>query len=306
MADANPQVQNPGKRSADALANDGRWMIETLTGHFAEVIETMTGERPSHEFEIAEDAPEEPAADTLVCQQMLRLPAEGLAWLVAGREVWHAIGSRILQAAGVNDGDEETIRGTLLEIANQTVSALARSLSARLGSEVSTEPAREAAGLPELMRWFTVVLGFGETRVGPLWVAFDHQLIAALEAPRSERELVVAEDASIEAAAGGPGSGSAAAAAAVAAATKTGSLDLLLDVELPVSVSFGRAQLPLKDVIKLTSGSIVELNRTVSEPVEVIVNNCVIARGEVVVVEGNFGVRILQVVSRQERLRTLD
>ena len=48
-----------------------------------------------------------------------------------------------------------------------------------------------------------------------------------------------------------------------------------------------------------------ELNRSIVEPVEVIVNNCVVARGEVVVIEGNFGVRIQQVVSRQERLRTL-
>ncbi len=82
-------------------------------------------------------------------------------------------------------------------------------------------------------------------------------------------------------------------------------MDLLLDVELPVSVSFGRAQLALKDLLKLTSGSIVELNRTISEPVEVIVNNCVIARGEVVVVDGNYGIRIQEIVSRQERLRTL-
>lgn len=82
--------------------------------------------------------------------------------------------------------------------------------------------------------------------------------------------------------------------------------DLLLDVELPVSVSFGRAQIPLKDVLKLTTGAIIELNRSIAEPVEVIVNNCVIARGEVVVVEGNFGVRIQQVISRQERLRTLN
>jgi flagellar motor switch protein FliN/FliY len=49
----------------------------------------------------------------------------------------------------------------------------------------------------------------------------------------------------------------------------------------------------------------VELNRSITEPVEVIVNNCVIARGEVVVVDGNFGVRIQHVISRQERLRTL-
>ncbi len=74
---------------------------------------------------------------------------------------------------------------------------------------------------------------------------------------------------------------------------------------MPVSVSFGRAHLPLKEVIKLTCGSIVELNRSVSEPVDVMVNNCIIARGEVVVVEGNFGIRIKQVISRQERLRTL-
>jgi flagellar motor switch protein FliN/FliY len=78
-----------------------------------------------------------------------------------------------------------------------------------------------------------------------------------------------------------------------------------MEVELPVSVSFGRAELALKDVLKLTSGSIVELNRSVNEPVEVIVNNCVIARGEVVVVEGNYGVRIEEIISPQERLRTL-
>lgn len=48
-----------------------------------------------------------------------------------------------------------------------------------------------------------------------------------------------------------------------------------------------------------------ELNRSLSEPVEVIVNNCVVARGEVVVIDGNYGVRIQQIVSRQDRLRSL-
>ena len=63
--------------------------------------------------------------------------------------------------------------------------------------------------------------------------------------------------------------------------------------------------LPMKDVIKLTTGSIVELNRRVNEPVEVLVNQCLIARGEVVVVEGNYGVRILEIASRQDRIRSL-
>jgi len=89
----------------------------------------------------------------------------------------------------------------------------------------------------------------------------------------------------------------------LALASKT--LDVLLDVELPVSVSFGRAQLALEDVLKLDSGSIIELNRTVDEPVEIILNNCVIARGKVVVVDGNYGVKIEQIASRKERLETI-
>jgi flagellar motor switch protein FliN/FliY len=87
--------------------------------------------------------------------------------------------------------------------------------------------------------------------------------------------------------------------------TSSRTFNLLLGVELPVSVSFGHVQLPLKDVLKLTAGSIIELNRQVDELVEVIVNNCVVARGEVVVVEGNYGVRIHQIMTRQERLESL-
>jgi flagellar motor switch protein FliN/FliY len=82
-------------------------------------------------------------------------------------------------------------------------------------------------------------------------------------------------------------------------------LELLLDLEMPVSVSFGSTRLALKDLAKLTTGSIVELNRALSEPVDIIVNNCAIARGEVVVVDGNFAVRINQVMSKQDRLRSL-
>lgn len=82
-------------------------------------------------------------------------------------------------------------------------------------------------------------------------------------------------------------------------------LELVMEVELAVSVSFGRAELALKDVMKLTTGSIVELNRGLTDPVEVIVNNCVIARGEVVVIDGNYGVRIQEIVSRDKRMGTL-
>lgn len=85
------------------------------------------------------------------------------------------------------------------------------------------------------------------------------------------------------------------------ASTAAPSMDLLLDVELPVSVSFGRAFLPVRDVLRMTTGSMIELNRHVNDYVDVIVNNCVIARGEVVVIEGNYGIRVHEIVSRRER-----
>jgi flagellar motor switch protein FliN/FliY len=79
--------------------------------------------------------------------------------------------------------------------------------------------------------------------------------------------------------------------------------ELLLDVEMPVSVSFGRATLTLQEAIKLITGSLIELDRGLNDPVELLVNNCVIARGEVVVVEGNYGVRLTEIVSQKERLQ---
>jgi flagellar motor switch protein FliN/FliY len=81
-------------------------------------------------------------------------------------------------------------------------------------------------------------------------------------------------------------------------------LDLLLDLELPVSVSFGTAQVTLQDALRYSAGSLIELERTVDDPVEIIVNDFVIARGEVVVVNGYYGVRIQQIASRRERLQT--
>lgn len=79
-------------------------------------------------------------------------------------------------------------------------------------------------------------------------------------------------------------------------------LDMLLDLELRLSVSFGRTYLPVREILKLSTGSIIELNCGVNEPVDVIVNNRTIARGEVVVIDGNYGVRIHEIISRRDRM----
>ena len=82
-------------------------------------------------------------------------------------------------------------------------------------------------------------------------------------------------------------------------------IDMLLDVELPVSVSFGHSEMQLKDVLKLGAGSVIELDKSVNDPVTIIVNHKPIAKGEVVMVEGNYGVRILEVESKADRIRSL-
>jgi flagellar motor switch protein FliN/FliY len=73
-------------------------------------------------------------------------------------------------------------------------------------------------------------------------------------------------------------------------------MDMLMQVEVPVSVSFGRTRIRMKDLLNLTPGSVVELDQSLGEEVEVWVNNCAIAKGEVVAVDGNYGVRILELV----------
>lgn len=76
---------------------------------------------------------------------------------------------------------------------------------------------------------------------------------------------------------------------------------LLMGVKLPIRILLGRAELSLRDVSQLASGSVVELDCSPNDPVEVIVNDRVIAHGEVVVVSGNYGVRITRIASREEK-----
>ena len=75
-------------------------------------------------------------------------------------------------------------------------------------------------------------------------------------------------------------------------------LDLVLDVELNVTLRFGQRQLSLREVLDLTSGSVVELDRQVDEPVELVLDGRVVARGEAVIIDGNYGMRITQVLQR--------
>jgi flagellar motor switch protein FliN len=82
-------------------------------------------------------------------------------------------------------------------------------------------------------------------------------------------------------------------------------MNLLLDVELEVSLRFGCKELPLGEILDLGPGDVVPLDRSVTDPVDLIVGDKIVARGEVVLVNGDFGLRVTEVASPRQRLESI-
>ena len=83
------------------------------------------------------------------------------------------------------------------------------------------------------------------------------------------------------------------------------SLDLILDIPLSVTVELGRSKMLINDLLQLGQGSVIELTKLVGDPLEVLVNDKLVARGEVVVVNEKFGVRLTDIVTPMERVKSL-
>ena len=96
-----------------------------------------------------------------------------------------------------------------------------------------------------------------------------------------------------------------AAATTSAEGAESKSLDLILDIPLTVAVELGRSKMLINDLLQLGQGSVIELTKLVGEPLEVMVNQKLVARGEVVVVNEKFGVRLTDIVSPMERVQSL-
>jgi flagellar motor switch protein FliN len=266
-------------------------LFEQFAATLAQVFESMADERPG----VVCDPPGQPpeGEEILWWEQPLQFAPEMKIWAGAPRSAWEYAGTITLKAAGLDSVEENEARNTWLEILGQALSALARAIGGVLGREVACEGGVEHAPETGAKEWVPFRMTFRDAALAPVYLSFSPRLSEAISTspsvPKPEETEAVDDT--------GP------AGAILPARSRT--MSLLLDVDLPVSISFGKTQLAMRDVIKLTTGSIVELNRGVNEPVEVLVNGSLVARGEVVVVEGNYGVRILEIASRQDRMRTL-
>jgi len=276
----------------DQMAEQFRGLLDHWTAGLAEVVASMADQKPEVSWEASATPPA--GTDLLWWEQPFQIVPGAAVWVATPRSTWEHAGTLTLKAAGLETVETNEARNTWLEILGQSLSVLARSIGGALGREVACETGAERAPEANPEAAASVLLTFGETPQAPLWIGFSPTLVALLSQPAGGESVeaptgqVDAEDGAVQAGRG----------------DIPPTMDLL-DVELPVSVSFGKTEIAMKDVLKLTTGSIVELNRGVNEPVEVLVNHCLIARGEVVVVEGNYGIRIQQIVSRVDRLRSV-
>lgn len=185
--------------------------------------------------------------------------------------------------------DEDALR----ELANQTASGLATALGECLKVSVGFDaPAAEwlaagGAGLPTWADGVTVPLTLSAGSVtGDAWLVVPSAVAApAPAAAPMEAALPPLRES--------PG-------------RRNGNgMELLLDVALPVTVELGRTRMMIRDILHLAPGSVLELDKLAGEPVDILVNDKSIARGEVVVIDENFGVRLTSIVTPTERVASL-
>lgn len=85
----------------------------------------------------------------------------------------------------------------------------------------------------------------------------------------------------------------------------TKNLELVMDIPIQLTVELGRTKMPIRNLLQLAQGSVVELNELAGEPLDVFVNGCLVAQGEVVVVNEKFGIRLTDIITPSERIKKL-
>ncbi len=190
--------------------------------------------------------------------------------------------SAILEAPLLGEGaDQKAGWGELLR---EAASAAAGELLAKTGKKCLLEGFAEISGAGQVSRAF-------ELRAGErAWTILVRD---ELRSPLLEAQPGIAPESEKHPAAQGPG-----------AALSPG-LELLLDVELEASLRFGAREMPLGEILDLGPGDVVQLDRHVSDPVDLIVGDKIVASGEVVLVNGNFGLRVTAVAAPKKRLESI-
>jgi flagellar motor switch protein FliN/FliY len=252
--------------------------VKQWAEEFSQAVETFTGSRPAITAAAVDDARrssfERQSPSYLWWRQEVRTGEAFVIRVGAPEACWLALGSAATAVA-----DPKQAFFDMVAQANQSAIAM---LSVALA-----KPLRCHEGAPE------TAVSLERCEATEIQIALKGDSLP---------ELVLAVEADAERILGPGGP----AVSEVTMAPYSPMMNRLMDLQLPVSVLLGRAVLTVREVLKLSSGSLIELDRQVGDYVEVMVHGTVVAKGEIVSVRGNYGVRIKEVISRQDRIALKD
>lgn len=169
------------------------------------------------------------------------------------------------------------------ELLREVADAAAGELLAQTGRKCRVEKFEETTGETQVTRAFQL------KSAGRAWTLLVHDQVQVFEPAASPEPAAPAAADSVQTAPLGIGPG----------------VELLLDVELEVALRFGSREMSLGEVLDLGPGDVVQLDRHVADPVDLIVGDKIVARGEVVLVNGNFGLRVTEVAAPRKRLESI-
>jgi flagellar motor switch protein FliN len=198
----------------------------------------------------------------------------------------------VLEVPLLGEGVDQ--KGAWGELLREVAESAAGELLAKTGLKVAIEKVEETAGESKISRAFQL-----KTSAGAWTVLVRDDVHAPKKAEAKETK------AAGKAAAGRAGAGVDAALTAGITPGIPPGIDLLLDVELEATLRFGSRELPLGELLELGPGDVVQLDRHISDPVDLIVADKIVARGDVVLVNGNFGLRVTEVAEPRRRLETI-
>ena len=249
--------------------------MKTYLDCWAQVAADLFGQALAGEPELVDSVPKPFTAGSF-----------GFAATLAGDEEGRfavALDAAILDAPLLGEGaDQKAGWGELIQ---ETFNAAAGELLAKTGRKCRVEKCEESSGENKVSRAFQLKSG------DRAWTILVRDEI------RRPREG--------ETAAAGQSAAPVFSAPAPTASTVSQGLELLLDVELEASLRFGCREMPLGEILDLGPGDVVQLDRHVADPVDLIVGDKIVARGEVVLVNGNFGLRVTEVAAPRKRLESI-
>lgn len=255
--------------------------LQTWVDEFTRAVEMFSGQVPVLRCSRTKSLAASQITDLSWWQQDFAGDGKFSTWIGVNNDTMLAFGG----------GDPAEAKPTYLEMLGQAQSGAAHVVSAGFDTPIKCEPGQEGEAPP-----------LEGLLYGLIGITFDGKelpaLVFAME-PAIEK-LLNPEDS--EPAAASPGAASGTSFEGLVPASSQPMLSRLMELELPLSIALGRASMPIREVLKVTSGSVIELDKNVGDFVELLVHGTVVARGEVVSVKGNYGVRIKEIISQQDRM----